>query len=464
MNAALRARRLESIILWLGAFPFIAAFLIHYPPIWTYMDENIYIGLANTLRHGTIYADQAGIQIPFLSWNGEHRVAKYPLGMPLLIAGASSGGWQAMFLINTVAVLMGFLLFVRWLRAEGLHPWYAWLYLYYPTLIFYSRTVMADVLCMLTVFASCWYFRRKRYLLAGLLAGIAPHTKITGALLFPVLFVAGAAREDRWAVLRKLLAGAFPGLAALLLYNFATTGRFLISPYALTGEPPPSFAYFRTNLALFAQSLFLLYPLMPVFLCVGWKRFRLPAVFTLLFSLFNTCVPTSWITGNQWSEWPQRLVLQDRYLLPVIPFFLLMYADGLDRLSKGRAARWLPLALVPLLISAGLIHSKHQEYLGELRSSQKILYETVPEQAALFVNYDALHLVNDIYGKRPWTLVSDAESLPLPPKGKLVFYSELVQHYGNRPTKRTSSAPMRLIARVEGRLASLSIYRLSEEP
>lgn len=457
-------REHSTVLLWLGALPFAAAFLFWYPPIWTYMDENIYIGLANALRHGTIYADQAGIQIPFLAWNGAHLVPQYPLGMPFLIAGVSFGSWQAMFLINAVSILMGFLLFVRWLRAEGLHPWYAWLYLYYPTLVFYSRTVMADVLCMLTVFASCWYFRQKRYLLAGLLAGISPHTKITGVLLLPALFAAGAARENRWVVFRKLLAGVFPGLTGLLLYNFATTGHFLISSYTLTGVGGAlSFTYFRTNLALFAQSLFLLYPLMPLFLFTGWKRFRLPLAFTTLFLLFHLRVPTSWITGNQWSDWPQRLVLQSRYLLPVIPFFLLMYVDGLDRLSKGRAARWLPLALVPLLISAGLIHSKHQEYLRELRSFQKVLYETVPEQAALFVNYDTLHLMNDIHGKRPWTLVSDTEPLSLPPKGKLVFYSELVQHYGNRPTKR-SSVPMRLIARIEGKLASLSIYRLSEEP
>jgi len=457
------SRRFETVLLWLGALPFAAAFLLWYPPIGTYMDENIYIGLANVLRHGTIYADQAGIQVPFLTWNGEHLVAFFPLGMPLLIAGVSYWNWQAMFLINAVAILIGFFLFARWLRADGLHPWYAWLYLYYPTVLFYSRTVMADVLCMVTIFASCWYFRQGRYSLAGLLAGFAPHTKITGVLLLPTLFAAGAARTDRVVVLRKFLLGAFPGLALLFLHNAATTGHFWASPYLLpAGQETLSFVYCRTNFMLFSQSLFFLYPFMPLFLCAGWKRFQLPAVFTVLFLLFHLCVPTSWITGNQWGNWPQRLVLQIRYLLPVIPFFLLMYADGLDRLSKGRTARWLPLALVPLLISAGLIHSKHQEYLRELRSFQKVLYETVPRQADLFVNYDTLHLMNDIQGKRPWTLVSDAKLLPLPPEGKLVFYSELVQRYGNRPTKK-SPVPMRLITRVEGKLASLSIYRLSRE-
>lgn len=455
------SRRFETVLLWLAALPFAAAFLFWYPPVWTYMDENIYIGLAHVLRQGTLYADQAGIQIPFLSWNGEHLVSKYPLGMPFLIAGVSCWNWQAIFLINAVAILAVFLLFVRWLRTEGLHPWYAWLYLYYPTLIFYSRTVMADVLCMLTLFASCWYFRQSRYFLAGLLAGFSPHAKITGALLLPVLLAAGATCKDRWPVLRKLLAGAFPGLAILLLYNLATTGRFLISSYALTGAGPLSFTYCRTNLALFAQSLFLLYPFMPLFLCTGWKRFRLPAVFTALFFLFNTCVPTSWITGNQWGAWPQRLVLQSRYVLPVIPFFLLMYVDGLDRLSKGRAARWLPLMLVPLFVSAGLIHSRHQKYLRELHSFQKVLYETIPEQAHLLVNYDALRLINAIHNRRPWSLVSDPEHPPVPPDKKLVFYLELVQHYGNRPTK-SLSIPMQQVTRVEGHLASLSIYHLEE--
>ncbi len=448
---------------WLGVIPFLLMLAVWYPPIWTYMDENIYVGLAHVLRHGTIYADQAGIQIPFLFWNGKHLVPQYPLGMPLLIAGISALGWQTIFLANAAVLLLGFFFFMRWLRAEGLNPCYAWLYLYHPTLVFYSRTVMADLLCMLIVFACCWYFRQKRYLLAGLLAGISPHTKITGALLLPVLAVAGAARKDRWAVLQKLGVGALPGLAMLLLYNRFTAGHFLVSVYTLTGLEPLSFTHWRRNLVLFAQSLFLIYPLMPLALCIGWKRFRLPLAFIALFVTFHLCVPSTWITGNQWSAWSQRLVLQSRYLLPVIPFLLLMYAYGLDRLSKGRAARWLGLVLVPLLLSAGLIHFKHQEYLRELRSFQKTLYETVPEQSGLLVNYDALRLMNDIEGKRPWTFVSNPKSLPLPPPGKLVFYSELVQHYGNRPIEN-SSVPMQLIAHKEGKLASLSIYRLSEEP
>jgi hypothetical protein len=121
----------ESLILWVGAVPFVVLSLIFYPPFWTYMDENIYVGLANVLRHGTIFPDRTGVQVPYLAWNGKHSVAQYPLGMPLLIALTSFGGWRAIFMINLVFLLVGFAYFARWLRLEGLSQHYAWLYLYH---------------------------------------------------------------------------------------------------------------------------------------------------------------------------------------------------------------------------------------------------------------------------------------------------------------------------------------------
>lgn len=459
----------EDRLLWLGALPFLLAFLAWYPPLWTYLDENIYVGIANTLRHGTLYADQAGIQIPFFAWNGHHWVSKYPLGMPALIALFSFVSWKTIFLIGPLAALAAFGLMARWLRFEGLHPWYAWLLLYHPALVFYSRTLMAEVVCLALILAAFYAFRRERFFLAGLLAGFVPHIRISSFLILPILAAGGIPWKGLPAA-RRVALGILPGLTLLLLYNAATTGSLWVSPYKLVGQEPLSWAYLPSNLGRFSQSLFLIYPLMPVALFTGWRRFPLPTVCVLIFLLFHACVPPSWITGNQWSAWPQECILPARYLLPVVPLFLLLYADLLDRIFrflKQPPARWLAAGLLfALLPGNAFLHARHQHYLLQLRRLQDAVYETVPEDAALFANYDALRLLNNIRGKQSWELTPDLSRLSarlsaLAPE-KLVFYLDVEQHQGNRP--RGSPPPfMRLVKTIPGELVSLSIYQLERK-
>lgn len=468
MNTAHRARRFEGIILWLGALPFIAAFLIHYPPMWTYMDENIYIGLAHTLRGGTIFPDQAQIHIPFLVWNGTHWISQYPLGMPALIALFSFIGWKAIFVSNLFALLIGFFFFARWLRLEGLHPVFSWPYLYYPAIVFYSRTVMSEIPCLALVTAASFYFSAQRLSLAGFLVGIALQFRntaifILGGMLLSVFWV-NPSRQRVSSVFRLLL-GVAPGIAFAILYNTLITGHPFVSPYALTKGQPLSLSFVPKNLLLFAQSTLLMYPFMGLVLFRRCKRTLLFALFaSWLFLLFHLTIPTEWITGNQWESFAQKILLQHRYLLPIIPFLLLLYSHALAekaariRTSVMRA----PLVLLPFLIlAAGFINFHHQQYLRALAEFQMVVYDSIPDRACVAANYDALRLLNDIERKRFAFSSTEPSLQPSRLPSTPFYYVRLTNPRTRRPPRPdpfTDFKKLKVIRRLERDGMILEIY------
>jgi hypothetical protein len=471
----------ELIKLWAGAVPFIALASVFYPPVWTYMDESVYIGLANVLRHGTLFADQAGIQIPYVGWNGHHLVSQYPYGMPALIALASVVSWKAIFLINPAAWLIGFAAFAKWLRLEGVSRRYAWLYLYFPTAVFYTRTVMSEIVCGAVITLAGLAYRQERFVWTGLWLGLAINIRSSLGVILPALLVASAL-EWLWAGKSwrawlaagpgwRIVAGALPGLLAVLVTNFATTGHPLRSPYALSVGHVLSVTNLIPNLARFGESLVVVYPLMALSVFLGpWRGRLAPRMAIVVFILFHALVPTGWVTGNQWDSLAQRLVLQQRYLLPILPFLLLFYVMGLDRAM--RAASWSPpkllvAAAAALVLAAGAMQIRHDRYLQTLAEFQRIVYRTVPEGASVVTNFDALKLVNDIRGKRSWVLVThDSVDIPAtePPP---TFYVEILHSQGRRPDEKFGPllpGETILLERVERGGSTLSIYRYRGAP
>lgn len=436
------------------------------------MDENIYIGLANVFRHGALFADQVGIRIPYLAWNGTHWVSQYPPGMPALIALFSFMGWNFIFLIGPLFLLIGFAFFVRWLRSEGLPVGYAWLYLYYPAFLFYSRTVMSEIPCMAFVTVACCEFSRKRFLTAGFLIGIAANFRNPAALIL-IAMIATCWLEHRakssisltFPPACKLLLGALPPIGLILLYNALTTGHLFRFPYELTTGQPLRIAHVVPNFVRFGESLMVVYPGM--LLSVLWaapRRGGLPLAAFGIFTLFHALVPPSWITSNQWEDLGQRLVLQHRFLLPALPCLLFLFIrmlDGLFQSVRIAVNRFLLLALPLLVIAAGFLHVRHQNHLIKLAAFQEIIYARIPEEAIVWTNYDGLKLLNDAHGRRSWKLLSSPGQWLRQTEIGPVFYLEVV-HYGSPRSGGTSFPPassgFTLLERRERGSSVLSIY------
>ena len=159
-----------------------------WPSIHTTMDESAYLVAAYALRHGTFYPDMAGVSAVMSYPIGGHIVTQYPPGMAFLLAGFSLAGWGMVFALNLVVHLLTFWTVIRILRRLSISPVYAILYLFYPTAVIYSRTVMSDMIASLLVAQAFYAYLGNRRLLVGVLIGIAILIRTaSGLLLLPFL-------------------------------------------------------------------------------------------------------------------------------------------------------------------------------------------------------------------------------------------------------------------------------------
>lgn len=453
----------------LGGIPFLAMALYFYPAMWTYMDENIYIALANVLRHGTIYADQAGVQVPFMASYASHQLPQYPLGMPSLIALFSFAGWRSIFLINILFLFVGFFYFIRWLRLEAIPESYALLYLLYPSFVFYSRTLMTEVTCAAIVTIALYKFRTKRYFLSALILGLGFSVKnILVLVMVPMFFATllewyriGRNKDRSNAGPFLFCAGAIPGVFLVLLYNLISTGNLFTFAYSVHKGQPLSFIHIFENLLLYGQSLSLIYPLffVPVLIAV-WRREKLVlCAIAILFTSFYLLIPSNWILNNQRPDLLQRLVLQPRYLMPVIPVFLFLYVWELHRIAsriKFPVQQALSFGCVLLFILLGILSQRHQRYLTALADLQREVYQNTESGFLLIANYDSTRLLNDIIAPRSWRM--EQENTEKPEQNSDLFFVELVR---SSPAVESSPSdnPGVVVRKVQNQVGALTIYR-----
>lgn len=217
----------------------------------------------------------------------------------------------------------------------------------FPTALFFSRGYTESLFLLLTV-ASFYYTRRRRWLLAGLLAGLASATRVTGVLLvLPLVYE--YARAHGFSPRRMLGTGllgpvlAPSGLVAFMAYLDVTLG----SPLAfdrdeaswhhiltwqvwagplqsareiLVLQPPASYFQAHNVINLGIAVLFLV-----------WTVFaarRLPAaytIYTIAFWLVTLASPA--MTHG----YPVPLVSVARYVLVLFPTFMYIATLGSNR-------------------------------------------------------------------------------------------------------------------------------------
>lgn len=242
---------------------FVLIIAIFYPATYAIEDELNILSLATAISKGTVFIDQAGIDLDAdLLWNG-HRISKYsPLHAALLVPSVVTA-WRSAFLVSAAFMIAGAFVLRGMLRREGLSDGWVALYFLCPGLWFYSRTLMAAVPASVMVLlgASLLLRRPSRPALGGLALGIA-------GLLHPWMIpVAGALSIGWWVSTARrqvrpalaLAAGALPCVIALLVYNVYTTGHPLVNAYTLM-DTQAGFKgeHLQTYFPIYALSLLLM--------------------------------------------------------------------------------------------------------------------------------------------------------------------------------------------------------------
>ncbi len=408
MAAAVRwAQRDANGVLAAAALMYAAVYLVFLPQIYTTMDESAYMSMAYTLRQGTVYPDAAGIQAVSSFPVQGHMVSKYPLGMPLLLAAASLLGWQAVLVTNLAVHLASFFVLARLLRVLQVPSGFALLYLFHPTAVIYSRTVMADTLSGLLILLAFSAYLSRRDTLCGVVIGLSVLVRTANILVLPVflaafLFLKPEARADnlRSAGTRsvRLLLGALPFLLVAGYYMLVIAEGKMAGH---TGTFSPS--YFPQMFPAYVASLMVVYPgmLLAPALYRGPGRGVLACLaygFVLLYSF--------WYYRDQGSSAAETLIVGQRYFLAVLPLFIAAYSVVLWKYMRSwsrRAQIALSLGSVVLLfLMTVAIHFRHGRYLADLAQVRNTLVQIVAPDDLLVCNTPIAKLFHPGWGARNW--------------------------------------------------------------
>lgn len=395
--------------LWVGILFYVVSFFIFYPRITAIVDENAYLTQAFLYKSGKLVYDNAPVPASILTFDmreaGGHIVSKYPLGNSLwLVPFLSVGwGWRAVFLSGLLCALIGTWLIALILRAiaPDIDPVWSLLYLFYPTVVVFSRTVMSDLPATTAVLGSFYLLLRGSgwVFLSGILLGIAALFRYPMLILVIPFLVLLFLHKRQFKEVAFFLIGLLPLILLILIYNRYAFGSFFRVPMWETDRF--GIEYLPHHFLFYSIPLVIWYPLMLFSPFLATKGHRptlfLPPLTLLLFYATFSFTPS---VKNLF----EQVVIGLRYLLPALPFFIIGFALGLERITKNipinPSGRKLGLIIPALIAVVAQFH--HHRYLKNQEFYAQTLLAVVPPDGIVAGNKDVVELLNVAWGWRAW--------------------------------------------------------------
>ncbi|MBI4052647.1 MAG: hypothetical protein HY394_01255 [Candidatus Diapherotrites archaeon] len=388
----------ERKFLLVSAIVFIALYLFFYPPFFTSIDESQFVKQAWLFLHGKI-GEQDPLQAFDLFWNGSFFVPRYPPLAAFLLVPFLFFGWQFSFLLNLLMHLAGFSVFYLLLKRLRINPAFAVLYLFFPASALFSRFAVSEPLSSLLVLLAAYFYLSdegqgigsKGHFLAGAFFGLSLLARYTNVLAFApfLLFAFFDSREK----LARLVVGALPFIALLLLFNNAAFGGFLETGYSITGERL-KFEFgtvFAAKLFSYVLVLLAVFPAMLAVVFVERTRlFHETVLASALFLLF--------FSAYFWSA--NILGLSDvltkaRFFLPITGLLLVPYASFLSRMASKFSVPEKPFLfgiLAVLAIATLFVFSAHSNAGREKLALFEKLQSSVPDGSLAITQANCLTL------------------------------------------------------------------------
>jgi hypothetical protein len=370
-------------------------FLVYYPVTHGIEDEIGYINQGIIFSRGSVSAEGAGLTHleELTEFRGRHVGWRNPGRSLLIVPFLMAGGLSAIFLSGLLVHLLVTLAVALTLARVGRSPLWAVLVLCHPTLAIYSRTIMGDepaalgLSCALLAFVAA----RRPGWWAGAAIGLAAVMRYQAGLTLPffalAILAAPHVEQRRRQALCCLLAGGAVGVV-LMAYNQYMYGN--LSGWVNQGYF--SLTFVPRNLAFFAAALSVVWPLMFPALALDRSPLRWAAR--------AQCVPLlllmlAWHEHDRHPFWAYTLVIGQRYLIPVLPAWILAYASCLLRLAPARLlavlASWSrPLVVTgcaALLVLVTLVFRRHDAHLRDLREARDEVARAVPAGSLVVGNY-----------------------------------------------------------------------------
>src|SRR3989344_2218694 len=182
---------------------FSAIFLVFFPHFYTSIDEHTFLKNALLLRGGSIGEHDPELACRSTLYNENGFIGGQFIGRSLFLIPFTFFGFDAVMLSGLAIHIMNALLFYLILRRLGIDARFTVLYLFFPAMLWESRTLYSELL-VLTAFLAAFYFytgkSRLENAAGGLFFGLASVVRYDAMVGFAA-FAAPLVFQDR----KKLL-------------------------------------------------------------------------------------------------------------------------------------------------------------------------------------------------------------------------------------------------------------------
>ncbi len=393
---------MKKVLLFFCLLQVVVLFLF-YPDFYGIYDEDLYLTTTYTLQKGSFFYEKADISAPFsgIVEGDKGTFSQYPPGNSFLLLPFASIHWRLGFLKNILLYLGSFLLFVLILRRFNIDPVYSLFFLFHPTLVLFSRTLMSDIPSMFFLLLGMFLLLNKKSVAAGFSLGFLLLLRYPNLIIIlGILAVLLYRKEYKKALL------LFPGVIffslVLLIYFLYAFGSFL-GPFPF-GENFFSVRYFLYNFPYYIISLNILYPgllLGMIIFEIKNKRFSLfviPALILIVFYSFYYYIDG----GNNFIE---KLIKGQRFIIPVIPFMLIPYLDFLQNKKLVRKVFVFVISLL-FIFNCG-IQYKHKKFVRREKILSQVLQDKIKDADIVLCNSDTDELLNPYFNETKLIEISD---------------------------------------------------------
>ena len=209
---------------------FVAACLLVHPIGITIADEVDYFTEADAIWHARPLGQLSSYLLAngFNPFQGPH----YPPAWPTLLAPFTSLPWPWPYALGPTIHILGTLALALVFKKRGLSPAWALLYLAQPTLLTFSRTLMAEPLAAFQIALLLLLAETENALLLGVVAGFAPLVKLSQVLAVAPFAAAWLWRRpiaSKYRDAMRAALGSAVGVGLFLWFSHDTYGQWLMT-------------------------------------------------------------------------------------------------------------------------------------------------------------------------------------------------------------------------------------------
>jgi len=390
---------LNKIYLIISLIVIVTTFFLFYPPMYGIMDEASYLSTAYVMQKGTFFYDEANVEPSIGTIIGEkHNFSKYPPGNAILLIPFTSIHWKLGFLRTFIFYIAGFFIFLQILKHYSIDPVFSLLYLLHPVLVLYSRTIMSDVPSLFFILLGFYLIIENKDLASGFLLGVSLLIRYTNVIIL-IGIAGGLLFNKSYKKIVLLLPGIVSFFIVYCIYNNHVQGG-VFAPFLLTTSRSAfSLKYLLSSGVYYIIALNVLYPLMLfIFLFVFYKEKHLLMATSgaLLLLIFYSLY---YYLDKGFSS-IETLVRGQRFIIPVLPFFLLTYSFFIN--SRPILKKIFIFIIPLLLIFSACVQYKHFQFLKERKELQVTVLRKTEKSDIIIMNGEAGELFNPFTGSRNW--------------------------------------------------------------